>query len=494
VRRNALPVAALAAAFLALCAGLAATAWQAREAERARQEAELQRGRAQKRFDDVRRLATSFVFEFHDAIAPLAGATAARQLVVGKGLEYLDRLAADARQDRSLRLELADAYERLGDIQGNPLESNVGDARASLASIQKAAAIRQSLSGSAEPQSAEGLAVARSLLRLGDAYQAVGRSRDAVELYRRVAAEGEAALRRGGGAAVRQNVAQAGQRLCGILMAVGDSEGALENCRNSVRASDALLSAQPASAALAAQAAASTLAYANALRLSGRVAEALPLAGKVTGQLQRLAEENAADGRVRLQLATALAQRGNIQAALGRQADAVASYQEAVERLDALLAADPANQRVRTLLSYLLLRRSPALLRAGRRTAAAASTRRGLGLLREQAERAAAAPTDMNEYAQWLLTCQPASERRPAEALRFARRAVDAQPQPLYLDTLALAYFQTGAREQAVRAEERALALLPPAAPRAPSSGLRREIESRLAEFRGRPRGGAQAW
>jgi hypothetical protein len=83
-----------------------------------------------------------------------------------------------------------------------------------------------------------------------------------------------------------------------------------------------------------------------------------------------------------------------------------------------------------------------------------------------------------------LLTCVPESERRPSEALRFARRAVETQANPVYLDTLALAYFQTGAPSEAVRTEERALALLPPAASGAKPTGLRSEIEGHIAQFR----------
>ena len=86
VRRHRLGVTAAAAIVLSLIGGLAATAWQARVAQRQRVEADAQRARAERRFADVRRLANSFLFEFHDAIAPLPGSTPARKLVVGKAL------------------------------------------------------------------------------------------------------------------------------------------------------------------------------------------------------------------------------------------------------------------------------------------------------------------------------------------------------------------------------------------------------------------------
>jgi hypothetical protein len=54
----------------------------------------IEQRKAQRRFNDVRELANSFLFEFHDAIKDLPGSTPARELVTNKALEYLDRLAA----------------------------------------------------------------------------------------------------------------------------------------------------------------------------------------------------------------------------------------------------------------------------------------------------------------------------------------------------------------------------------------------------------------
>jgi serine/threonine protein kinase len=89
VARHRVGVAAATAVVLALVAGMAATAWQARvaRAERARAEAALA---------DVRKLANAFIFDVHDAIEKLPGSTPARRMVVERALEYLDRLAGDA--------------------------------------------------------------------------------------------------------------------------------------------------------------------------------------------------------------------------------------------------------------------------------------------------------------------------------------------------------------------------------------------------------------
>ena len=112
--------------------------------------AELEAERAKRHFENVRQLANSFLFEFHNAIATLPGATAARQLVVSRALEYLDKLAHEATGDRTLQLELAEAYLRVGDVQGKPYTPNLGDAAGAVRSYEKAAQIVEPLA-SAEP-------------------------------------------------------------------------------------------------------------------------------------------------------------------------------------------------------------------------------------------------------------------------------------------------------------------------------------------------------
>jgi tetratricopeptide (TPR) repeat protein len=104
---------------LALLGGTVATAWQAREARAAQ-------ARAERRFADVRRLANSVLFDYHDAIKDLRGARPVRERLVRDALGYLDTLAQEAHDDPSLQRELAVAYKRWGDLQGGE-PSEVGD-------------------------------------------------------------------------------------------------------------------------------------------------------------------------------------------------------------------------------------------------------------------------------------------------------------------------------------------------------------------------------
>ena len=138
VTRHKRAVAGAALLVMSLVGGTIATAWQAHVAQQ-------QRARAERRFNDVRRLANSFLFEFHDAIEHLPGSTKARELVVQRALEYLDSLSKESGRDASLERELAASYERVGDVQGLPHESNLGDTAGALRSHRTALALRQRL-------------------------------------------------------------------------------------------------------------------------------------------------------------------------------------------------------------------------------------------------------------------------------------------------------------------------------------------------------------
>src|SRR5690606_29304816 len=116
---------------LAIVAGIVATVWQARIAR-------AERIRAEKRFEDVRALANSFLFEITPDIERLPGSTPAKAKLVTRALEYLNKLSQDANSDPQLMREIARAYHKVGDVQGNPMAPNIGDIKGALASYQKA--------------------------------------------------------------------------------------------------------------------------------------------------------------------------------------------------------------------------------------------------------------------------------------------------------------------------------------------------------------------
>ncbi|MBL0160595.1 MAG: protein kinase [Bryobacterales bacterium] len=104
IARNKLAVGAATLAVAALAVTTGVAIWQARLAST--------------RFEQVRRLARSVMFELHDAVLPLPGSLGARKLIVDRSLEYLDALARDTNASEDVQLDVARGFLRLSEIQG----------------------------------------------------------------------------------------------------------------------------------------------------------------------------------------------------------------------------------------------------------------------------------------------------------------------------------------------------------------------------------------
>jgi non-specific serine/threonine protein kinase/serine/threonine-protein kinase len=139
ITRHKVGVAVAAVVTVAL---LTATGVTFRQARIARSE----RARAERRFSDVRKLANSLLFDVHDSIQTLQGATSARKLILQLGLEYLDSLSAESAGDPGLERELATGYQKLGDVQASRTLGNVGDSAGGIASYRKAVKLHEALS------------------------------------------------------------------------------------------------------------------------------------------------------------------------------------------------------------------------------------------------------------------------------------------------------------------------------------------------------------
>lgn len=154
LKRHKAGVAAAALLLIAIAIGVAATLREARIAQR--------------RFNDVRALANSLMFEVHDSIENIPGATQARKLVLQRSLEYLDKLSQDAGKDPDLLRELATAYRRIGMAQGNPRDPNLGDTKGALASFQKSLQMREALAHSNPKNSKDQVQLAIAYLDYSD--------------------------------------------------------------------------------------------------------------------------------------------------------------------------------------------------------------------------------------------------------------------------------------------------------------------------------------
>ncbi len=138
VRRNKTGVVAALLVLLALVSGLIATLWQARVAQ-------AQRTKAERRFNDVRKLANSNLFDVYPKIEKLAGSLEAQQAVLLNVLQYLDSLFHEAGDDLELQSELATAYEKVGDVQGAKNDQSLGNYKTGLETYLKAQELREAV-------------------------------------------------------------------------------------------------------------------------------------------------------------------------------------------------------------------------------------------------------------------------------------------------------------------------------------------------------------
>jgi len=316
VRRHAAAVAAGGLALLCLLAAMAGIAWEARIAR-------AQRMRAEQRFNDVRKIATSFLFEFDDSIQNIPGTLKARQLIARRALEYLDSLARDAGDDRALKAELAVAYNKVG-----PLAFNESD---SLEAYRKALAINKSLV-QAEP----------------------------------------------GNPRYRQQLAASYSWLASLLREMGDSAGALQNARDAVTAMQWLVDTVPMDPAYRAGLADADQEFGKMLSQVGRAREALQIEQSALGIDEALFHQDPTNRSYRRAVMIGSLFIARLEASGGDDAAALVRSRVALESAEALGALDPSNTVYRRDLWICHSRLGEAIAKLGNPTAGLAEYRKAL--------------------------------------------------------------------------------------------------------------------
>ena len=147
IKRHKAGVLAAGLVLASLIGGISVATWQAVEAQREREKAE-------ERFNEVRSLAKTVIFDLDKSLEQLPGSIATRELLVKKSLEYLDKLASENQKDTSLQMELAQSYDQIANIQGGFVSNHLGQREAALESYRKALAIKENLVG-IEPNNAD---------------------------------------------------------------------------------------------------------------------------------------------------------------------------------------------------------------------------------------------------------------------------------------------------------------------------------------------------
>ena len=322
LRRNWLSVGGSAAILATLAAGLAVNAVEQR--------------RTARRFNEVRQLANTFLFDFHDEIARVPGTIKAREMIVTTALKYLSSLEADAGADSDLQWEIAQAYAKVAKVQGSTTSPSLRKPAEGMKSFDRALAIGRPLFEQHLLNADQSNRFVNLLLDAVVAARAFKRH-DAVDLAREAVAKSAAADRPNRSRALGELAISLGER--------GDLKGAEASLQEVLRVSRENLALDPSLPTRRRLGVSLVNLAASQARLSEFAAARQSALEGVT-ILRRLASESPADPALRRWAFLALTQLGDVVGAgdapsIGQYEEAADYYEQGIALLDPLIAADP---------------------------------------------------------------------------------------------------------------------------------------------------------
>ena len=366
VARHKAGVVAAGAIAIVLLVALVVTFREARIAQRQAELARQERARAERRFNDVRKLANSLMFEVHDSIQDLPGATKARKLLVSRALEYLDSLSQEAGGDPSLQRELAAAYDKVGDVLGYSGQANLGDFTGAAQSYVKALAIREALAAAnPDDQKIQGELV-DEYFRAAGVLQNNGNFDEALRTLRRA----QPFLQRI--AAVHPDFRMQ-DRMAGIYYFIGtvlekkaDFAGALASYRQGSAIREPMAAAPAASVIARAHLVADYNGIAKMLGETGQIDGAISMAVKATTQMKQLSDADPTNATFKEWLAESYDIWADQLVSKGDLDQALPIERNAHEIFAALNRADPSNRLAADNLAFSDLSIERILVRQGK--------------------------------------------------------------------------------------------------------------------------------
>ena len=350
VRRNRVAVAGALLILVSLIGGLIATAWQAHRAT-------VQKALAERRFNDVRQLAHSVLFDYHDAIKNLPGATRVRERLVKDALNYLDSLAGEATGDPALQRELAAAYERVGDVRGEAFGASLGDRAGATDSYRKALTIRETLVAAAprDVQNRRDLAIisrkiGNQFLDTADPARGLEYLRKSLSLYSELATEQP--MR----ADLQQDLAEAYTALGNGLEANGDESAVLKEYGKALPIYQELLQGNPKERVLRRSLSVVYEKMGNALFLRSDTEGALENNAKALALRESLLAEDPTNTDYRRIVAISYQNNGDYRAWMKDTSGALESFRKKLQLDEQSVAADPANAQAVGDFAYSNLR------------------------------------------------------------------------------------------------------------------------------------------
>lgn len=334
VRRHKFGVTAAIAIALTLVAGIIATTRQARIAER--------------RFGEVRQLANNFLFTFDAAIEKLQGATPARRLIVSTALEYLDRLSRDASNDDNLLRELAAAYVKVGDLQGNPYFPNIGDLPGAEKSYRRSLEIRQELAARADNNLESRRDLAESYDRIGDVLYNRNELLEAEKLYRQSLEIRQAWVDAGHtDKDSRHDLAKSLDKIGSVKYWLGDNAGARDWYQKALRLRESLAAEFPQDYIFARGLCASHVNIGDSYVQQDELGPGIASFEQVRQIAERWVKSDPANGQAQRDLGLSHSKLGEALAWANKLDESLAHHRQALSVRQKLSASDPSNKQAR---------------------------------------------------------------------------------------------------------------------------------------------------
>lgn len=343
--RHKLGVAATALIVIAIAGGVGATIREARIAA-------ANERRAEERFNDVRKLANSLMFEIHDAIRDLPGSTDARRLLVTRALEYLDNLGNQSKGDVSLQKEIAAAYDRVGDVLGYPYAANLGDSAGALNSYHKALAIREPLLAAAPNDATLRRDVLGTYFRMAQVLESVGNFPEALSALAKAQPLAEQQARESNDSVAADHYAGVYYFTATIKIRTAAMREALENYRRAATIRSAALDKDPNNFILRTHLAADYGGLARCYASSKDYAHATQVQSQATDILAKVANSNSGNATLTEYLGESINMLADYRLESGDQTTALNNYRQAHKLFASLLSADPKNLLAKTNFAF----------------------------------------------------------------------------------------------------------------------------------------------
>jgi non-specific serine/threonine protein kinase/serine/threonine-protein kinase len=346
VLRHKVGVTAAALVFLSLLTGIALTLREARIAR-------ANELRAERRFNDVRALANSLIFDIHDGISQLPGSTPVRELLVKKALLYLDSLSQESSGDSALQRELASAYDRVGGLQWSSDFANQGDSAGALQSRRKALAIRESLAAANPNDSKIQVELTDEYIGLADAIESTGDFAGALDVLHKIPPLLEKATAQTSNPRLLDRKAGSYYYIGRLLNETGDPAGALESYRRAAAIQESAKPTDPREVTLLRTHVAGDYAgMAESMMLTNHLSEAIKVQEKAIQILDELSRSNPNSAQLRQFLGNSYDLLGTIWDKQGDQIKALESRLRAHEIFKEMMSSDPKNALARTNFAF----------------------------------------------------------------------------------------------------------------------------------------------